>query len=41
MSLRAKVALEPGILAVLTTVFLVLFPKRSPWAHALKEVTAS
>jgi hypothetical protein len=30
MSVRGKVALELGTIAVLTTVFLVLFPKRSP-----------
>jgi hypothetical protein len=30
MSVRGKVALELGIIAVLTTVFLLLFPKRSP-----------
>jgi len=30
MSLRAKVALELGIIALLTTVFLLLFPRRSP-----------
>src|SRR5216684_145749 len=30
MNVRKKVALELGIIAVLTTVFLLLFPKRSP-----------
>ncbi|MDB6029463.1 MAG: hypothetical protein JWM68_5686 [Verrucomicrobiales bacterium] len=30
MSVRAKVALELGIIALLTTVFLVLFPHRNP-----------
>jgi len=30
MSLRKKVAIELGVIAVLTTVFLVLFPRRSP-----------
>ena len=30
MNLRGKVAVELGIIAVLTTVFLWLFPKRSP-----------
>jgi hypothetical protein len=30
MSVRGKVALELGTIAVLTTVFLVVFPKRSP-----------
>jgi hypothetical protein len=32
MSLRAKVAVELGTLAILTVVFLALFPKRPPWA---------
>ncbi len=30
MSVRGKVAVELGIIAVLTTVFLLLFPKRNP-----------
>src|SRR5437660_7701322 len=30
MNLRAKVAVELGAIAVLTTIFLLLFPKRSP-----------
>ena len=30
MSVRGKVAVELGIIAVLTTVFLLLFPRRSP-----------
>ena len=30
MSVRGKVALELGIIVVLTSIFLVLFPKRSP-----------
>jgi hypothetical protein len=30
MSVRGKVVLELGIIAVLTTVFILLFPKRSP-----------
>src|SRR6266403_292364 len=30
MSLRSKVAIELGVLALLTTVFLLLFPRRSP-----------
>ena len=30
MSVRAKVALELGIIGLFTTVFLVLFPRRSP-----------
>src|SRR5262245_23726260 len=30
MSVRTKVALELGIIAILTAVFLVLFPKRNP-----------
>ena len=30
MSVRQKVALELGVIAALTTVFLVLFPRRSP-----------
>lgn len=28
--MRGKVAVEPGVIAVLTTVFLLLFPRRSP-----------
>jgi len=32
MSLRAKVAVELGTLALLTVLFLLLFPRRSPWA---------
>jgi membrane protease YdiL (CAAX protease family) len=30
MSVRGKVAVELGVIAVLTTVFLLLFPRRSP-----------
>ena len=32
MSVRTKVAVEIGTLALLTVVFILLFPKRSPWA---------
>jgi hypothetical protein len=31
MSLRSKVAIELSLLALLTTAFLLLFPKRNPW----------
>jgi len=31
MSVRSKVATELGLLALLTTAFLLLFPKRNPW----------
>ena len=34
MSVRGKVAFEMGIIVVLTTVFLVLFPKRNPLVDA-------
>ncbi len=30
MSVRTKVSIELGIIAVLTTIFLILFPKRNP-----------
>ena len=30
MTVRGKVALELGILAMLTVIFLTLFPKRNP-----------
>jgi Type II CAAX prenyl endopeptidase Rce1-like len=35
MSVRSKVAVELGTIAVLTTIFLVLFPKRNPAADVL------
>src|SRR5437762_2142885 len=31
MNLRSKVAIELGLLALFTTTFLLLFPKRNPW----------
>jgi len=31
MTVRAKVAMELGIIAVLTIAFLLLFPRRNPW----------
>src|SRR5882672_8036339 len=31
MTVRAKVAIELGIIAVLTIAFLLLFPRRNPW----------
>ena len=31
MNLRAKIALELGILGLLTVTFLLAFPRRAPW----------
>ena len=31
MTVRAKVAIELGIIAVVTTAFLLIFPRRNPW----------
>jgi hypothetical protein len=30
MSVRGKVAVELSVIAILTTLFLILFPKRNP-----------
>jgi membrane protease YdiL (CAAX protease family) len=39
-TVRQKVALELGVLALLSTIFLLLFPRRNPWVDVVLAVFA-